>query len=168
MKAITYPGNSIGLLAILLLYMISSYAAPASDKNIISALEPGVNYLLPIGFQLATVPKKDTTCCQDKDSLTSKIIKGKTTAKKKIYRMDINPDFSRSTIRKTEEAFKQAELYDADYILIHLDADNPQVEHASTLIQSKLTNNSTPVFFYVDSKINRDRSLLTITPGVTN
>jgi membrane-bound serine protease (ClpP class) len=119
---------------------------------------PG-HFTLPIGLPFSLSGNRDTnTSGGRKDTSSGKVIKGQVPSKKKVYQLSIGDDNDATTWRQTEEAFRQAQDMNADYILVHVGDDN--AFNAVNKIRNRLYHYKTPVLLYVENKNRTGNSII--------
>ena len=141
----------------------SAFASVSANKDGADA-DPGKpaesHFTLPIGFPVS-LNSHDSSLINSKKDTSRNVIKGQTLARKKIYQVSIDNDNSVSGWRQTEEAFRQAEDMNADYILIHVDDDNAY--STASKIRDRLYHYKTPVLLYVENKNKNNNSIIPLT-----
>jgi membrane-bound serine protease (ClpP class) len=85
------------------------------------------------------------------------------TTKKKgiIYVFEIRQEIAKPVWKLTQEAFKEAELLKADYIIIHLNTYGGMVNVADS-IRTKILNSTIPVLIFIDNQAISAGALISI------
>jgi membrane-bound serine protease (ClpP class) len=143
----------------------SSYAGLPACKAPGEGADPGHtaetpgHFTLPVGLPFGVSGSRDTnTSSSKKDTSGRKVIKGQVPSKKKVYQLSIGDDDNASTWRQTEEAFRQAQDMNADYILVHVGDDNAY--SAVNKIKTRLYHYKTPVLLYVENRNKTSNSII--------
>ncbi|MEW6468932.1 MAG: hypothetical protein AB1458_08415 [Bacteroidota bacterium] len=112
-----------------------------------SPSESKISPILPIGIPYSL--RRDSSPIAPKPDT---LIKGKTISKKKIYAFQLDDEMSPASWRQTNEAFRQAEDMNADYLLIKL-SDNGTSAETANKIRSKIQQTKMPVILMFDNTV---------------
>lgn len=82
-------------------------------------------------------------------------------SKVKVYKFDIKQNIGPPVWRQTKDAFEEAEEWDADIFLIHMNTYGGMVVHADS-IRTAILNSETPVYVYIDNNAASAGALISI------
>ncbi|MDE5423353.1 nodulation protein NfeD [Ancylomarina sp. DW003] len=83
------------------------------------------------------------------------------TSKIKVYKFDIKQDIGPPVWRQTKDAFEEAEEWNADIFLIHMNTYGGMVVHADS-IRTAILNSEKPVYVYIDNNAASAGALISI------
>jgi len=84
-----------------------------------------------------------------------------TTATKRVYKFDIKEEIGPGVWRKMQKAFKEAEDWSADLILLHMNTYGGMVLHADSM-RTKILNSKIPVWVFIDNNAASAGALISI------
>jgi len=79
----------------------------------------------------------------------------------RVYVYDIRKEIAKPAWWVTQKAFKEAEEWKADYIILHLNTYGGQVNYADS-IRTKILNSSIPVIGFIDNQAISAGALISI------
>ncbi len=82
-------------------------------------------------------------------------------SKTKVYKFDIKQDIGPPVWRQTKDAFEEAEDWNADIFLIHMNTYGGMVVHADS-IRTAILNSNKPVYVYIDNNAASAGALISI------
>lgn len=83
------------------------------------------------------------------------------TANKRVYKFDIKEEIGPPIWRKMQKAFEEANEWDADLILLHMNTYGGMVIHADSM-RTKILNSEIPVWVFIDNNAASAGALISI------
>ena len=80
---------------------------------------------------------------------------------KKVYKFDVKEEIGPPIWRKMQKAFAEAEEWEADLILLHMNTYGGMVIHADSM-RTKILNNPIPVWVFIDNNAASAGALISI------
>ncbi|MBL4587012.1 MAG: nodulation protein NfeD [Flavobacteriales bacterium] len=99
----------------------------------------------------------DSTAIATKEITDTIIPEGK----KKVYKFDVKEEIGPPVWRKMQQAFEEAEAWNADLILLHMNTYGGLVVHADSM-RTKILNSEIPVWVFVDNNAASAGALISI------
>lgn len=84
-----------------------------------------------------------------------------TTEKRRVYKFDIKEEIGPPVWRKMQKAFEEAEEWEADLILLHMNTYGGMVIHADSM-RTKILNSKIPVWVFIDNNAASAGALISI------
>ena len=84
-----------------------------------------------------------------------------TTQKRRVYKFDIKEEIGPPVWRKMQKAFEEAEEWEADLILLHMNTYGGMVIHADSM-RTKILNSKIPVWVFIDNNAASAGALISI------
>jgi membrane-bound serine protease (ClpP class) len=84
-----------------------------------------------------------------------------TSSKKRVYKFDVKEEIGPPVWRKMQKAFADAEEWNADLILLHMNTYGGMVIHADSM-RTKILNSAIPVWVYIDNNAASAGALISI------
>ena len=145
--------------------LLCSFSGYASSRAVPgdAGADPGrcsetpTRFTLPVGLPFTISSSRDSNNSNGKDTIAKKIIKGQTPSRKKVYQLNIGEDDA-TTWRQTDEAFRQAQDMNADFILVRVEEDHAY--NTVNKIKSHLFHYKTPVLLCVENKNTSVNSII--------
>ena len=81
--------------------------------------------------------------------------------KKRVYKFDIKEEIGPPVWRKMQKAFEEAEEWEADLILLHMNTYGGMVIHADSM-RTKILNSDIPVWVFIDNNAASAGALISI------
>lgn len=137
---------------------------PGKNKN---PLEGNISF----PFNFLSSSGADTGSINIPGDTTRHTVKGQKIARKKIYRLNVENYLYPSSWRQTEEAFKQAMDYNADYVVINLNEHDANLEtNTSEKIKSISNKTNKPVIVHCKNNksiiINKNKTITALSSDV--
>ena len=83
------------------------------------------------------------------------------TSKARVYKFDIKEEIGPPVWRKMQQAFKEAEEWNADLILLHMNTYGGMVIHADSM-RTKILNSKIPIWVFIDNNAASAGALISI------
>ncbi len=83
------------------------------------------------------------------------------TTKKRVYKFDVKEEIGPPIWRKMQQAFEEAEDWNADLILLHMNTYGGMVIHADSM-RTKILNSKIPVWVFIDNNAASAGALISI------
>ncbi len=118
-----------------------------------------------IGLSAFSLP--DTTVTTEDTAIVAGAMEQDTISKqdsiqtKKVYKFDIKEEIGPPVWRKMQQAFDEAEDWDADLILLHMNTYGGMVLHADSM-RTKILNSQIPVWVFIDNNAASAGALISI------
>lgn len=80
---------------------------------------------------------------------------------KRVYKFDVKEEIGPPVWRKMQKAFSEAEVWDADLILIHMNTYGGMVIHADSM-RTKILNSKIPVWVFIDNNAASAGALISV------
>ncbi len=118
-----------------------------------------------IGFSAFSLP--DTTITAEDTAIVAGAKEQDTISKqdsiqtKKVYKFDIKEEIGPPVWRKMQQAFEEAEEWNADLILLHMNTYGGMVLHADSM-RTKILNSQIPVWVFIDNNAASAGALISI------
>jgi len=124
------------------------------------------NLLIPVFLFLSSyVFSQEDTVTVKTDSLSTELQQATTDTipegKKKVYKFDVKEEIGPPVWRKMQQAFEEAELWNADLILLHMNTYGGLVVHADSM-RTKILNSEIPVWVFIDNNAASAGALISI------
>jgi membrane-bound serine protease (ClpP class) len=84
-----------------------------------------------------------------------------TSSKKKVYTFDVKEEIGPGVWRKMQKAFEEANAWNADLILLHMNTYGGMVLHADSM-RTKILNSKIPVWVFIDNNAASAGALISI------
>ncbi|MCF8277580.1 MAG: nodulation protein NfeD [Flavobacteriales bacterium] len=111
-------------------------------------------------FSLAAFSQEDSLNV-DKDTTTSKLEFADPSSAKRVYQFDVKEEIGPGVWRKMQQAFKEANDWNADLILLHMNTYGGMVLHADSM-RTKILNSKIPVWVFIDNNAASAGALISI------
>ena len=85
----------------------------------------------------------------------------RSTTKKRVYKFDIKEEIGPPVWRKMQQAFEEAEDWNAELILLHMNTYGGMVIHADSM-RTKILNSKIPVWVFIDNNAASAGALISI------
>lgn len=117
-------------------------------------------------FQLSSTASSDSTEVSTDstitDSVTTELASDSTyEGKKRVYKFDVKEEIGPPVWRKMQKAFEEAEEWEADLILLHMNTYGGMVIHADSM-RTKILNSDIPVWVFIDNNAASAGALISI------
>ena len=116
-----------------------------------------LTFLLSILFFLSAIAQNDSIST-DSTAVTETANSSET---KRVYKFDVKEEIGPGIWRKMQKAFDEAEEWNADLILIHMNTYGGMVIHADSM-RTKILNNEIPVWVFIDNNAASAGALISI------
>lgn len=116
-----------------------------------------LTFLLSFLFFLSAIAQNDSIPT-DSTALTETANSNET---KRVYKFDVKEEIGPGIWRKMQKAFDEAEEWNADLILIHMNTYGGMVIHADSM-RTKILNNEIPVWVFIDNNAASAGALISI------
>ena len=115
--------------------------------------------LFSLFFFLFSYAQEDTSAIEsDTVKLTEAV---PSSGKKKVYTFDIKEEIGPPVWRKMQKAFEEANAWNADLILLHMNTYGGMVLHADSM-RTKILNSKIPVWVFIDNNAASAGALISI------
>ncbi|TNF30784.1 MAG: nodulation protein NfeD [Bacteroidetes bacterium] len=109
-------------------------------------------------FSFAT---QDSTAVDTNSGAAEVAVSLDSTSKKRVYKFDIKEEIGPPIWRKMQKAFEEAEAWNADLILLHMNTYGGMVIHADSM-RTKILNSEIPVWVFIDNNAASAGALISI------
>ncbi len=116
-----------------------------------------LTFLLSVLFFLSAIAQNDSIST-DSTAVTETANSSET---KRVYKFDVKEEIGPGIWRKMQKAFDEAEKWNADLILIHMNTYGGMVIHADSM-RTKILNNEIPVWVFIDNNAASAGALISI------
>lgn len=116
-----------------------------------------LTFLLSVLFFLSAIAQNDSIST-DSTALTETANSSET---KRVYKFDVKEEIGPGIWRKMQKAFDEAEEWNANLILIHMNTYGGMVIHADSM-RTKILNNEIPVWVFIDNNAASAGALISI------
>ena len=116
-----------------------------------------LTFLLSFLFFLSAIAQNDSIPT-DSTAVTGTANSSET---KRVYKFDVKEEIGPGIWRKMQKAFDEAEEWNADLILIHMNTYGGMVIHADSM-RTKILNNEIPVWVFIDNNAASAGALISI------
>ena len=106
-------------------------------------------YVLPLFFFLFSQAQDSSKADLDSSSVTLEETQV-STGKKRVYKFDVKEEIGPPIWRKMQKAFDEANDWEADLILLHMNTYGGMVIHADSM-RTKILNSKIPVWVFIDN-----------------
>ncbi|MGK0384652.1 MAG: membrane-bound serine protease (ClpP class) [Bacteroidia bacterium] len=122
-------------------------------------IRTAVTLLLSFFFFLISYAQEDTVfAVSDTTELQEELVDSAT---KRIYKFDVKEEIGPTVWRKMQQAFQEANEWDADLILLHMNTYGGLVTHADSM-RTKILNSKIPVWVFIDNNAASAGALISI------
>ena len=109
-------------------------------------------------FLFSTAQENTISVASDTISLEEQI---EESSKKRVYKFDVKEEIGPPVWRKMQQAFKEAQDWNADLILLHMNTYGGMVIHADSM-RTKILNSKIPVWVFIDNNAASAGALISI------
>ena len=117
-------------------------------------------YVLPLFFFLFSQAQDSTKADLDSSSVTLEETQA-SADKKRVYKFDVKEEIGPPVWRKMQKAFDEANEWEADLILLHMNTYGGMVIHADSM-RTKILNSKIPVWVFIDNNAASAGALISI------
>jgi len=122
-------------------------------------IRTAVTLILSFFFFLISYAQEDTvSAVSDTTALQEELVKSST---KRVYKFDVKEEIGPPVWRKMQQAFQEANEWDADLILLHMNTYGGLVTHADSM-RTKILNSKIPVWVFIDNNAASAGALISI------
>jgi len=122
-------------------------------------MRTAITLLLSFLLFLVSNAQEDTvSAVSDTTVLEEELVKSST---KRVYKFDVKEEIGPPVWRKMQQAFEEANEWDADLILLHMNTYGGMVTHADSM-RTKILNSKIPVWVFIDNNAASAGALISI------
>jgi len=122
-------------------------------------IRTAVTLILSFFFFLISYAQEDTvSAVSDTTALQEELVKSST---KRVYKFDVKEEIGPPVWRKMQQAFQEANEWDADLILLRMNTYGGLVTHADSM-RTKILNSKIPVWVFIDNNAASAGALISI------
>jgi membrane-bound serine protease (ClpP class) len=116
-----------------------------------------LSFLFSVFICLSTIAQNDSV---PTDSIAVEETVGSSTSKR-VYKFDVKEEIGPGVWRKMQKAFAEAQEWNADLILIHMNTYGGMVIHADSM-RTRILNSEIPVWVFIDNNAASAGALISI------
>ncbi|HAP68973.1 MAG TPA: serine protease [Flavobacteriales bacterium] len=122
-------------------------------------MRTAITLLLSFLLFLVSNAQEDTvSAVSDTTVLEEELVRPST---KRVYKFDVKEEIGPPVWRKMQQAFEEANEWDADLILLHMNTYGGMVTHADSM-RTKILNSKIPVWVFIDNNAASAGALISI------